>query len=110
MYCTNCGNAMTDADRFCAQCGKAASAQAPPQPQYAPRPRMSRYMAEKKIAGVCAGIARHMGWDVTLVRVAFLAAILFKGLGVIAYLIGWIAMPRDDEPAFNAAPPPPPRP
>jgi phage shock protein C len=101
---------MNDADRFCAQCGKAAGSTAQPPPSYAPRPRMSRYMAEKKIAGVCAGIARHMCWDVTLVRVAFLAAILFKGLGLIAYLIAWIAMPRDDEPAFNPAQPAPPRP
>jgi phage shock protein PspC (stress-responsive transcriptional regulator) len=57
---------------------------------------MMRDMTNKKIAGVCAGIARHMDWDVTLIRVAFIAAILFKGLGLIAYLIAWIAMPRDD--------------
>jgi phage shock protein C len=109
MYCTACGNAMNDADRFCAHCGKASGAPSAPA-DYAPRPRMRRYMAEKKIAGVCAGIARHMAWDVTLVRVAFLAAILFKGLGLIAYLIAWIAMPRDDEPAFNPAQAAPPRP
>lgn len=108
MYCTGCGSAMNDADRYCAQCGKAVNA-APPPPSATPRPRLTRYMAEKKIAGVCAGIARHMDWDVTLVRVAFLAAILFKGLGLLAYLIAWIAMPRDDEPAFYPTPPAPPR-
>ncbi|MCL4794197.1 MAG: PspC domain-containing protein [Bryobacteraceae bacterium] len=58
---------------------------------------MARAMREKKIAGVCAGIARHFGWDVTLVRVAFLFGIVLKGFGLLAYIIGWIAMPRDDE-------------
>jgi phage shock protein PspC (stress-responsive transcriptional regulator) len=57
---------------------------------------MMRDMANKKIAGVCAGMARHLDWDVTLIRVGFLAMVLFKGLGLIAYLIAWIAMPRDD--------------
>lgn len=64
---------------------------------------MMRDMANKKIAGVCAGLARHMEWDVTLIRVAFLAAILFKGLGLIAYIVAWIAMPRDDIRAVSAA-------
>jgi phage shock protein PspC (stress-responsive transcriptional regulator) len=53
-------------------------------------------MAEKKIAGVCSGIARYYGWDVTLVRVAFLTLVVFKGVGLLAYLIAWVCMPRDD--------------
>ena len=28
----------------------------------------------KKIAGVCAGIAEHFGWDVSIVRIAYLVA------------------------------------
>jgi phage shock protein PspC (stress-responsive transcriptional regulator) len=50
----------------------------------------------KKIAGVCAGIARHNEWDVTLVRVAFLAAFVLHGIGLLAYIIAWIAMPREE--------------
>jgi len=50
----------------------------------------------KKIAGVCAGIARHNDWDVTLVRVAFLAAFVLQGIGLLAYIIAWIAMPREE--------------
>lgn len=43
---------------------------------------------EAKIMGVCAGIADYFGWDVTLVRVGFVAAAIF-GIGspVILYLI-----------------------
>jgi phage shock protein PspC (stress-responsive transcriptional regulator) len=56
----------------------------------------------KKIAGVCAGIARHNDWDVTLVRVAFLAGIVLHGLGPVAYVIAWIAMPREDHVLYAA--------
>lgn len=105
MYCTNCGYEMNAADRFCARCGQAAGGpQAPP--PYPERERLARDMGNKKIAGVCAGIARYLGWDVTLVRVAFLAAVVFKGFGLLAYLIAWICMPAGDR--RTAQPPPPP--
>jgi phage shock protein C len=98
MYCTGCGKAMNEGDKYCPQCGR-ANVPGPgecgsPLP---PRPRLMRSMRDKKIAGVCSGVARHFGWDVTLVRVFFLAAIVIKGLGLLAYVIAWIAMPRDDE-------------
>lgn len=43
---------------------------------------------EAKIMGVCAGIADYFGWDVTLVRVGFVAAAIF-GIGspIILYLL-----------------------
>lgn len=48
---------------------------------------------EGKIMGVCAGIANYMGWDVSLVRVAFVAAAVFGvGSPILVYLlIGFIA-------------------
>ena len=61
-------------------------------------------MRENKIAGVCAGIARYLGWDVTLVRVGFIVLILLKGVSLLAYLILWIVMPRDDRPPFVTVP------
>ena len=50
----------------------------------------------KKIAGVCAGLANYFDIDVTLVRVLFVAA-LFLGfsLGFWVYLILWIIAPKD---------------
>ncbi len=104
MFCTACGNQMAATDRHCAGCGSMAGEPVPgAPPPRGQRPGMMRDMANKKIAGVCAGLARHMEWDVTLIRVAFLAAILFKGLGLIAYIVAWIAMPRDDIRAVSAA-------
>ncbi len=95
MFCTKCGVEMTDQDRFCARCGQQAGGATPPPPPHAPREPLTRDMANKKIAGVCAGIARHFGWDVTIVRVLFLAGILLHGFGVLAYIIGWVAMPSN---------------
>jgi phage shock protein PspC (stress-responsive transcriptional regulator) len=58
-------------------------------------------MTEKKIAGVCAGLARYLGWDVTLVRVGFIALIFLHGVTLIAYPVLWLVMPRDDRPPFG---------
>ena len=94
MYCTSCGKEMRVEDRYCPSCGKiAATATA-----YGPygRPRMMRIHQGKKIAGVCGGIARHYDWDPTLVRIAFLAAFVLHGIGLLAYIIAWIAMPSEE--------------
>jgi phage shock protein C len=95
MYCTSCGKEMRETDVFCAQCGY-QSGQQPPRTGPA-GPRLSRDMAGKKIAGVCAGIAKQYQWDVTLVRLAFLIGILFHGLSLLVYLLCWMTMPRDDQ-------------
>jgi phage shock protein C len=101
MYCTACGNQMTDTDRYCNRCGKSAGSQGPDTTYGVPRPRLMRSMADKKIAGVCSGLARYLGWDVTIIRVVFLASILLHGFGLLAYALAWICMPRDDLRAYQ---------
>jgi phage shock protein C len=112
MYCTACGNALGEADRYCGQCGKANSpgagtsnpgyTAAPPPPR--PRPTgLYRSSTDKKIAGVCAGLARYLDWDVTLVRVGFIAAFLIHGVGPLAYVVLWIAMPKEEDRVFRTA-------
>jgi phage shock protein PspC (stress-responsive transcriptional regulator) len=50
----------------------------------------------KMIAGVCGGIAGYLGWDPTLVRVAYVLLSFFTFFsGVIVYLILWIVMPAE---------------
>lgn len=51
------------------------------------------------IAGVCAGIAAFLGWDVTVVRVLYvLASILSAGFpGTLVYLALWLVMPVREE-------------
>ncbi len=52
-------------------------------------------MREKQIGGVCAGVARYLGIDVTLVRVLWVCTVVFWGTGLLAYLICWIVIPSD---------------
>ena len=50
--------------------------------------------ADKKIAGVCGGVANYFGIDPTVVRIIWLILALCAGCGVIAYLICWLLMPK----------------
>ncbi|MBI5726400.1 MAG: PspC domain-containing protein [Ignavibacteriales bacterium] len=50
---------------------------------------------DKKIAGVCGGIAEWMGIDPTMVRIAYVLVSIFSAgfPGVLVYIILWIVMP-----------------
>ena len=50
----------------------------------------------KMIAGVCGGIAEWLGWDVTLVRFAYILVSILSAAfpGIVVYLILWAIMPR----------------
>lgn len=49
------------------------------------------------IAGVCAGLARRLDWDVTIVRLLYIivsiASVAFPG--ILVYIILWVLMPRE---------------
>ena len=55
--------------------------------------KLYRSNNERMILGVCGGIAERLGWDPTLVRLAFVL-LFFTGPGLIAYLVGAIVIPR----------------
>lgn len=61
-------------------------------PKKAPR-RFYRNPDDKVIAGVCSGIASYFTIDPVIVRVIFAVLGLMHGVGVVAYIILWIAMP-----------------
>lgn len=56
--------------------------------------RLCRSRQNRTLAGVCGGIAEYLGWDPTLVRVAWIVFVLLGGSGVLAYLILWLVMPE----------------
>ncbi|MBI4874197.1 MAG: PspC domain-containing protein [Acidobacteria bacterium] len=99
MFCTQCGVELQEKDNFCSKCGRATSNAPPPSGGYFARRRLSRPMRDKTIAGVCAGFARYLDIDVTLVRILWLCLAIFFGTGFLAYVIAWIVMPKDWEPA-----------
>ena len=47
------------------------------------------------IAGVAAGLARRVGIDPLIVRVAFIATTLAGGFGVVLYVLGWALIPAE---------------
>ena len=49
---------------------------------------------DKKIAGVCGGIAEYFNIDATLVRLGWVVFSLLGGSGLLAYLIAAIIMPE----------------
>jgi phage shock protein PspC (stress-responsive transcriptional regulator) len=68
------------------------------------RKRLMRPRANRKIAGVCAGLAEYFDLDTTLVRVLWLLITIFSAVvfGILAYFVAWIVMP--EEPAALPAP------
>jgi len=76
-----------------------------------PRPGLSSFSqpwlrprAERKIAGVCAGLADQFGVSVTILRLAFLLGFFFSGgIFLLVYLVLWIVMPDEDSAAPERA-------
>ena len=56
---------------------------------------LSRPRSGRVIAGVCAGLARRFGWDVSLVRVLAVLSVLLPGPQVIIYLVMGLVVPQD---------------
>lgn len=60
--------------------------------------KLTRSKTDRKILGVCGGIAEYFGIDSTLVRVLWILTLLFGGiLGVLAYFLCALAMPEKSD-------------
>lgn len=47
------------------------------------------------LGGVLSGIARQQGWDVSIVRLAYLACLLMTfGSALFLYLLAWVIVPE----------------
>jgi phage shock protein PspC (stress-responsive transcriptional regulator) len=52
-----------------------------------------RSSTDKKIGGVCAGLADYFDMDPTILRVIWLLLVICGGTGLLAYIILWIVLP-----------------
>ncbi|MDO8209382.1 ATP-binding protein [Conexibacter sp. CPCC 206217] len=59
----------------------------------AAKPPLRRLPDEASLAGVCAGIARHLGVETMYVQVVFMLLTIFGGVGVVVYALGWALLP-----------------
>ena len=63
------------------------------------RPTKEKYLtksADKKIAGVCGGIAEYLNADPTIIRLVFALMVLGWGTGVLAYIACALILPEGD--------------
>ena len=56
--------------------------------------KLYKSKTDKKICGVCGGIAEYAGMDSTVVRLIALFLVLFVGCGLLAYIVSAIVMPE----------------
>ena len=58
--------------------------------------KLYRSIADKKISGVCGGIAEYFGVDSTLIRLLWVVSVIFAGVGVLLYIICALVVPERD--------------
>lgn len=90
MYCNACGTTISDQARYCSHCGRAIS-----HPHCSPK--LMRPRIDRKIAGVCAGLAQHLDMDTSLVRILWVFLTFASGCfpGIVAYILAWIIIPEE---------------
>ena len=60
--------------------------------------KLYRSQTDKKIAGVCGGLADYFNVDVTIFRIVFVILALPAGLpGILPYVILWVIVPEAPE-------------
>jgi len=96
MYCMKCGREIGDPSNFCSSCGAR-------QRQRTSLKQLTLSATDKKIAGVCGGIAEYLDVDATIVRLIWVALSVVPGGfvgGALAYFLAWIIIPK--APAFSS--------
>ena len=69
--------------------------------------RLTRSTVDRKVAGVCGGLAEYLHVDSTVVRLVWAVLTVVPGaivLGVFAYLVAWFIMPESRAPREATAP------
>ena len=59
--------------------------------------------ADRKIAGVCGGLGEWLDVDPVFLRVTFVLLALLGGLGILAYVVLWLFVPRAPAESTTAA-------
>ncbi len=95
MLCVQCQREIVDESVYCAFCGARQQGNRPQDNR-----RLRRSISERRIAGVCGGLAEYFNVDVSLVRLAWVVLTIIPGaifFGVLAYLAAWVLMPESKE-------------
>jgi phage shock protein C len=60
-----------------------------------PTRKLYRSKTDRKLAGVCGGLARYFNVDATLIRVLFVLLAVLGGSGLVLYVAMWIIVPKE---------------
>ena len=55
--------------------------------------KLTRSTTDRRIAGVCGGLAQYFNVDVTVIRILFLITLIWGGLGFWSYIFIWALAP-----------------
>ena len=56
--------------------------------------KLRKSKTDKKLCGVCGGIAQYLGMDSTVVRLIAVLLAIFCGSGLLVYIIAALVMPE----------------
>ncbi|MGH9679374.1 MAG: PspC domain-containing protein [Candidatus Acidiferrales bacterium] len=90
MFCNHCGREIAEQSNYCSICGAR-------QRLSATHRQLTLSATDSKIAGVCGGIAEYLDVDPTVVRLIWLVLSVVPGaivLGVLAYVLAWVIIPK----------------
>ena len=59
--------------------------------------KLYRSRNDKKLAGVCAGLAKYLNMDVTVIRLIMVLLTLVVGGGLIAYIVCALVIPEEPD-------------
>lgn len=93
MLCPKCQKDAPEGSRYCSNCGAQFPGQSAPAGGYTAPKKLMRSSRDKKLGGVCAGLAEYFDIDPTIVRVVWLLAFLCAGAGGLVYIVLWIVLP-----------------
>lgn len=89
MYCIQCGGEIADSSSFCSACGV--------RQRRTGHKQLTLSATDKKLAGVCGGLAEYLDVDSTIVRLIWVALSVVPGGivgGALAYFLAWIIVPK----------------
>ena len=98
MTCGRCLRDIETDSSYCRHCGAKTAVGA--------TRRLFRSSVDRKIGGVCGGLAEYFAIDSTLVRLVAIVLAIYPGavvLGVIVYLIAWAIIPPAPAVPLHAA-------
>ena len=57
--------------------------------------RLHKSATDKKVAGVCGGLAEYLGVDPTVIRLAWALLVFGWGSGLLAYIVCAVVLPEE---------------